>query len=185
MVQEKDGPQLIIGVNNIDARVRRDMAFAHDLSVARSRANLDSLTGVKNRTAYLEAEEQLNAQITDSRELGFAVAVFNVRGLREVNHTRGRRAGDQIIRQACAEICALFKRSPVFRIEDDRFAVIARGHDYERLDELFSQLDENNRINADGRGPVIAYGLARYVGNGLAGDVYALAEKRMHEDTKK
>ena len=54
-----------------------------------------------------------------------------------------------------------------------------------RLDELFSQLDENNRINADGRGPVIAYGLARYVGNGLAGDVYALAEKRMHEDTKK
>ena len=185
MVQEKDGPQLIIGVNNIDARVRRDMAFAHDLSVARSRANLDSLTGVKNRTAYLEAEEQLNAQITDSRELGFAVAVFNVRGLREVNHTRGRRAGDQVIRQACAEICALFKRSPVFRIEDDRFAVIARGHDYEKLDELFAQLDEKNRINADGRGPVIAYGLARYVGNGLAGDVYALAEKRMHEDTKK
>ena len=113
------------------------------------------------------------------------MAVFNVRGLREVNHTRGRRAGDQVIRQACAEICALFKRSPVFRIEDDRFAVIARGHDYERLDELFSQLDENNRINADGRGPVIAYGLARYVGNGLAGDVYALAEKRMREDTKK
>ena len=185
MVQEKDGPQLIIGVNNIDARVRRDMAFAHDLSVARSRANLDSLTGVKNRTAYLEAEEQLNAQITDSRELGFAVAVFNVRGLKEVNHTRGRHAGDQVIRQACAEICALFKRSPVFRIEDDRFAVIARGHDYERLDELFSQLDENNRINADGRGPVIAYGLARYVGNGLAGDVYALAEKRMREDQKK
>ena len=184
MVQEKDGPQLIIGVNNIDARVRRDMEYAHNLSVARSRANLDGLTGVKNRTAYLEAEEQLNAQITDSRELGFAVAVFNVRGLKEINNTRGRRAGDQIIRQACSEICALFKRSPVFRIEDDRFAVIARGHDYEKLDELFAQLDEKNRSNADGRGPVIAYGLARYVGNGLAGDVYALAEKRMREDTK-
>ena len=35
MVEEQDGPRLIVGLSDIDAQVRRDMEYAHDLSVAR------------------------------------------------------------------------------------------------------------------------------------------------------
>ena len=71
LVEEKGGPVLIIGVVNIDLQVRRDQEYAHNLAAARSFANIDPLTGVKNKSAYEKAEESLgeaNEQLKTATE---------------------------------------------------------------------------------------------------------------------
>jgi len=53
MVEEKDGPRLVVGMNDVDTIVRQEEEHSKRLSQALSQANLDALTGVKNKHAYL------------------------------------------------------------------------------------------------------------------------------------
>ncbi len=175
MVQEKNGPQLIVGLNNVDASVRREMEYAHNLSVAQSHANIDALTGVKNRFAFEDAEDQLNTKLALDPQMEFAVVTFDIRGLDMINNTKGYTTGDLYIRKACASICTLFKHSPVYRIGDDHFAVIASGRDYNDLDELLDMLGRTNEENAESGDIIIAYGEARYSGSGKSGEVFSKA----------
>ena len=116
LMQEKDGPRLIVGINNIDAQVRREQEYAHNLAVARNQANIDELTGVKNKHAYVDLEAHLNRLIDAKRPLRFAVAVFDINGLKAVNDTQGHQAGDRFLKRGCSTICNIFKRSPVFNV---------------------------------------------------------------------
>ena len=176
MVQEQDGPQLIVGINNIDAQVRREQDIESKLAAARSRANLDTLTGVKNRTAYDSMSAALARQIEGGQSVRYAIALCRVAGLARVNEERGRDAGDELIREACAIICETFKHSPVFRVAGDQFAAIAQGHDYEHVDELIVELEETNRRNRASGGAVIACGMARYDGTGSVASVFERAD---------
>lgn len=176
LVEEQDGPQLIIGVNNIDAQVRREQDYERRLIAARGGANLDTLTGVKNRMAYDNMSEALARQIEGGQQVKYAIVLCRVVGLSQVNETRGRDAGDQLIRQACAVICNTFKHSPVFRVAGDEFAAIAQGHDYESIDELLVSLEETNRANRETGGVVIACGMARYDGAASVSSVFERAE---------
>ena len=182
MIQEKTGPQLIIGVNNVDDRVRRDMEYAQNLSAARSRANLDTLTGVKNRFAYQKFEELLDAQIAENPQTHFAVALFELHGVKRINEEKGRAAGDQAIKKACMLICVTFKHSPVFRIEDDRFAVISRGQDYDSFEELLRQFAQSSEKLASEQGVCIDCASASYVGEGQVSDVFARADEKLRRD---
>ena len=176
LVEEQDGPQLIIGVNDIDAQVRREQDYECKLSAARSRANLDVLTGVKNRIAYDNMSESLSRQIEGGHTVEYAIALCGVVDLDRINETRGREAGDQRIREACAVICETFKHSPVFRVSGDQFAVIARGHDYEHMDELVAALDEISRSNREAGGVVVSCGMAKYDGRGSVTSVFERAD---------
>ncbi|MBR6221173.1 MAG: EAL domain-containing protein [Clostridia bacterium] len=178
LVLEQDRPQLIIGVNNIDAQVRREQDYERKLAAARSRANLDTLTGVKNRTAYDNMSQTLTRQIEGGQSVQYAIALCRVLGLERVNESEGREAGNRLIREACAVICNVFKHSPVFRVAGDQFAAIAQGHDYEAIDALVAQMDALNRANAQGGGPVIACGMARYDGTGSVAAVFEKADER-------
>ena len=182
LVEERDGPQLIIGVNNIDAQVRREMDYERKLAAARSRANLDGLTGVKNRMAYESMSQSLTQQIEGGQTVRYAIALCGVRDLERVNQTQGRQAGDQLIRDACAIICNTFKHSPVFRVSGDQFAVVAQGHDYEHVEELVAALEENNRRSRENGGAVIACGMAKYDGSGSVASVFQRADELCHED---
>ena len=160
MVEEKDGPQLIIGVNDVDDLVRREQEYERKLAAIRSRANLDVLTGVKNRTAYDMMSETLTGQIESGHSARFAIALCRVRDIDHVNETQGREAGDRLIRAACAIICNTFKHSPVFRVAGDQFAAIAQGHDYENADALAAELEEeSHKCNA-----AVVCGMAKYDG---------------------
>ena len=182
MLQEKGGPQLIIGINNVDARVRRDMEYAHNLSVARSRANIDALTGVKNRFAYQKFEELLNAQIAENRQAHFAVALFDVHGIRKINEEQGREAGDQALRKACSLVCMTFKHSPVFRIEDDRFAVISRGQDYENFDALLELFAMDRKKLLEEENISVDFASSHYMGEGQVSDVFAQADEKLRRE---
>ena len=184
LVEEKDGPQLIIGINNIDNQVRREQDYERKLAAARSRANLDTLTGVKNRTAYDNMSQTLSRQIEGGQSVRYAIALCRVVGLEHVNQTRGKEAGNALIREGCAIICDTFKHSPVFRVAGDQFAAIAQGHDYEVVDALVAALEEGNRKNRETGGVVIACGMARYDGSGSVANVFERADAlcRLDED---
>jgi len=182
MVKEKDGPQLIVGVSNIDAQVKREQEYAQNLSIARSKANIDALTGVKNKHAYIDAEAHINSKIENGEKMEFAIAVFDVNGLKIVNDTHGHRAGDDYIREACTLICSTFKFCPVFRVGGDEFVVIAQGQDYDKLDELVSVIAAANSKNAAEGKVVVACGTARYSGERNVAAVFEKADDEMYKN---
>ena len=165
MVEEQGRKLLIVGVNDIDAQVRHEQEFERKLSHARSRANLDTLTGVKTKSAYNNMSEQLSRQIEEGQNIRYAIVLCRVRALAQVNETQGREAGDQLIRDACAMICDIFKRSPVFRVAGDKFAVIVQGRDLDQLDGLL--ILETKSGHAD---RIVLYHRASYLVSCLSRD---------------
>lgn len=184
LVDEKDGKHLIIGVNNIDAQVKRDREYEQNLNEAKIRANRDELTGVKNKHAYAELEEELNEQIRTNQEIQFAVCVFDVNDLKPVNDTQGHKAGDDLLKKACSMICLTFAHSPVFRIGGDEFAVISRGHDYEHIDELMAEMDQTNQKNRENGEANVAMGMARYEGESSVSEVFEKADQMMYRNKR-
>ena len=184
VVTENGGEKLIVGTTNIDAQVRRDMEYAHDLSVARMKASRDSLTGVKNRTAYLDVEAKINRRIRDGEPVRFAVVVCDLNNLKQTNDSFGHQAGDQLLKDACGIICRIFKRSPVFRVGGDEFAVISQGHDYDHMDELMERMRRSNARNEVNGDAIIASGMARYDHDSSVAAVFGRADRKMYEDKK-
>ncbi|MDO4400896.1 MAG: EAL domain-containing protein [Coriobacteriia bacterium] len=175
-----DDHHIVIGVNNIDAQMRRE----RELNMAREKANRDALTGVKSKHAYNESCASANASIADGTSMPFAVAVCDVNGLKTVNDTLGHAAGDQLILDATRIICDTFDHSPVFRVGGDEFVAILRGQDYERRDELMAQIEQINREHVDGAGVVIACGISTWVPgeDATIEDVFARADAKMYEN---
>ena len=185
LVEEKDGPQLIIGINNVDELVRREQDYEKKLASARSRANLDTLTGVKNKAAYENMSNALTHQIEDGQTVEYAIVLCRVCGLKRVNEEQGHEAGNQLIRNACASICETFKHSPVFLVAGDQFAVISQGQDYEHIDRLVADMDESNRVNHESGGMIIACGMAKYDGSESVSAVFQQADALCHENEGK
>lgn len=86
----------------------------------------------------------MDRQITNHRQTPFAIVMFDVNDLKKINDTAGHQAGDQYLCEACKIICDIFKRSPVFRVGGDEFAVIAQNNDYTCLEEHLREVDEHN-----------------------------------------
>lgn len=125
----------------------------------------DSLTGVKNKTAYLEAAARFEEQMRLGRP-EFAVVVLDINGLKRVNDSFGHDFGDMLIINACRIICKSFQHSPVFRVGGDEFVVILENVDYESYHQLLDNLEANiAEANKNGRADThisIARGIAVY-----------------------
>ena len=184
VVTEDGCEKLIVGTTNIDAQVRRDMDYAHDLSVARMKAHRDALTGVKNRSAYLDVEAKINQRIRDGEPVRFAVVVCDLNNLKQTNDSFGHQAGVQLLKDACGIICNVFKHSPVFRVGGDEFAVISQGQDYDNMDALIDRMRRSNVSNEAHGGTVIACGMARYDHDRSVAAVFERADRKMYEDKK-
>ena len=182
MVEEKAGPRLVVGISDIDAQVRQEEQYVQNLSRARIEANIDGLTGVKNRHAYLMAEERLNEQIERHMSPEFAIVILDVNDLKRINDTEGHSAGDQWIRNACKVICDVFNHSPVFRIGGDEFTVIVQGTDYQNIDQLITQVNEHNIEAQKNGGVVIACGMSRYNGDDCVAPVFERADQNMYDN---
>lgn len=182
MVEEKEGQRLIVGINNIDAQTRQEEEYERRLAQARYAVNIDALTGVKNKHAYLDAEKRLNERIHAGEKPEFAVVVLDVNDLKQVNDTEGHKAGDRLLRRACKLVCTTFAHSPVFRIGGDEFAVLSQGEDYQRMDALVEQIQEHNLASIRDGGVIIACGMARYAGEELVAPVFERADERMYEN---
>jgi diguanylate cyclase (GGDEF)-like protein len=139
-----------------------------------SLAYRDSLTGVKNRTAFIEAVAALNAKIK-AHHAEFGILMADINGLKRANDIYGHDAGNKLIVDAIKVICNVFKHSPVFRIGGDEFAVILEGTDLHNYKALLHELDANYQktyVEYDGnRLPIMmAYGVSVFT-SGLDRDV--------------
>lgn len=185
MVEEAEGRRLIVGINDVDAQMKQEQEYEKLLAQAQKKAMVDALTGVKSKYAYLEAETELDHQIDTKTQPAFAVAVLDVNDLKKVNDTSGHQVGDQYLRNACRIICQTFKHSPVFRIGGDEFAVIAKGHDYEHIEELIRRIEEQNQSGARDGGIVIACGMARFNDDTSVAQIFRRADMEMYADKQR
>ena len=184
LVEEKDGPQIIVGVSNVDAQIKREQDYANELFNARRQADMDALTGVKNKHAYIDVEAQLNRRIDEKEPVQFAIVICDINNLKLINDTKGHVAGDEYICGACKIICDVFKHSPVFRVGGDEFAVIVQGRDYENIDELLKILNDINETNYNTGEVTIAYGMAKYYRDRSVSAVFERADMLMYQDKR-
>ena len=183
-ITEEEKDYLIIGLFDEDAQIRREQEYAHNLSIARRMATVDSLTGVKNKHAYAEWEEKMNTAIRQGTQEPFAVVVCDINNLKAVNDLYGHKVGDNCIRNGCLKICHIFSHSPVFRVGGDEFVVLLTGNDYNHRKELLDQVnavpDDPSEIRI---GETIAAGLAEYRKDqhGSLQSIFEEADKAMYE----
>ena len=140
-VEENGKPLLIIGLFDEDAKIRQEQEYARNLTAARKMATIDSLTGIKNKHAYVQWEEKINEDIEEGKQEPFAVVVCDINNLKVVNDLYGHKEGDVCIRNACAKICGIFSHSPVFRIGGDEFVALLSGEDYCQRAKLMEQIN--------------------------------------------
>ncbi|MBU5479464.1 diguanylate cyclase [Eubacterium sp. MSJ-13] len=140
---------VIFAVQDISEEKQEIVELQDALNYANKKAYADALTGVKNVTAYREYMEDINKKIKYDDDVEFALALFDVNGLKYVNDNFGHEKGNMLIIDSCRCICRAFKRSPVFRIGGDEFVVVVEGDDLENivncrnvLEEQFEQINE-------------------------------------------
>ena len=182
IVHENGRPLLIVGINDIDERIKHDQEQALRLSAARSKVHLDELTGVKNKHAYIDVENEINKLIEEGNVTPFALVMLDLIGLRTVNDAMGHRAGDDYLKQGCKIICDIFKHSPVYRVGGDEFVVIATGRDYDQIEVLMDSLMKRNRANKAKGGVVVAGGMARYSEDVSVEALFKRADRAMYEN---
>ena len=89
-------------------------------------AHKDSLTGVKNKTSYVEKIAELDKKIS-AGEAEFCIVMVDVNYLKRVNDTYGHEIGNTYLKNACRLTCAVFGAENVYRVGGDEFVVILSG----------------------------------------------------------
>ncbi len=164
------------------ASLEREIQQRKSVDSAWQMAYMDPLTGVKSRLAYLKTEEKRDRLLTENPYREFALAVFDLNGLKEINDRRGHEVGDQYIIQAVHLICSQFKHSPVFRVGGDEFTAILEGEDFRNRYALKQSFDQMMEA-ATGDDPVVAMGIADYIvdQDRFMRDVFERADQSMYQ----
>ena len=103
-------------------------------------ANKDSLTGVRNKTAYDNDVEKF-APMLHEEDFHFGIVMIDLNNLKVINDEYGHAAGDAALIKLTNIICATFAHSPVYRVGGDEFVVILRHVDYRRSDKLIAEFN--------------------------------------------
>ena len=108
------------------------------VTIIRSKAYVDESTGLENRTSYLSYIESINDCI-QRNEIEFAIAMFDINGLKEINDALGHDVGDNAISKIAEILKQTFENEKIFRIGGDEFVVIikADSNDMEKYFNLF------------------------------------------------
>ena len=138
------------------------------ISELNKRVYVDALTSVRNKGAFTNYIEEMQAKVEEDPEhTEFAIAAFDCDNLKSVNDLYGHEKGDIYLKTSCRMICKVFQHSPVFRIGGDEFAAVLRGSDYENREELtrkFEIASAETRASSNNRWEQVrvAMGIAAY-----------------------
>ena len=134
-----------------------------EIGSTRKLAYTDSLTGVKNKRAFSEAQAEIEMSLNSGIITELGIIVCDLNGLKEINDTQGHDAGDKYIKEASKIICNVFKHSPVYRIGGDEFVVLLYGEDYGNRESLLNNFDKMMYENILKEEIVISTGLDVYI----------------------
>ena len=101
-------------------------------------ANQDSLTGIRNKTAYDRTIRTMEYELDMGNLTTFGIAMIDLNNLKVINDTYGHEEGNVAIKKLCEIVCKTFSHSPVFRIGGDEFVVILKGADYSNVYSLIA-----------------------------------------------
>ena len=124
------------------------------LSIIRSKAYVDESTGLENRSSYLSYIESVDECI-QRNDIEFAIAMFDINSLKEINDTLGHDVGDKAILKIANILKQTFENEKIFRIGGDEFVVIikANSNDMEKYFNLFdgilAESNEKDDISVD------------------------------------
>lgn len=126
---------------------------------------MDSLTGLKNRTAFLEDI----AKIEINEETDVTLAMYDVNNLKMINDTLGHLAGDSLLRHSAKAIkTSLYHEDEVYRIGGDEFiAILYHGRDFDGRspeERLLAVINKENHKTLSYT-LSIAYGFATFSGD--------------------
>lgn len=142
---------------------RQTVAHLHQyIAYINELAYRDLLTGVKNKTAYLELIEQMDG-LGRIKKSCYAVVVFDINDLKTINDTKGHDFGDIYIMSACKIISKTFKKSSVYRIGGDEFVVLLEGEEYSFYESLLMCFEEEIKKYNSGVGDDMKVSIARGV----------------------
>ncbi|MBO4385095.1 MAG: diguanylate cyclase [Clostridia bacterium] len=127
--------QLSGQIRIMQQKLKDYMDYAHE------QAYTDSMTGMGNKAAYLDHIKVLNDEI-NAGTAAFAIAVFDVNGLKKTNDSFGHECGDRIIIDAAAILRRVFGSGRIYRIGGDEFIVVLGPTTEEELDALIKRLDD-------------------------------------------
>ena len=151
-------------------------------------ATKDSLTGIRNKTAYDYEIKKIEKDLADGfNEFGLAMVDLNF--LKKTNDTYGHEKGNISIRRLCMVVCEVFEHSPVFRIGGDEFIVILKNRDYRNVDNLIADfnahlkaLQEDSTLNPwEQISAAIGYYKFDKTVDKTVDDVFKKADKAMYD----
>ena len=107
-------------------------------------AVVDGLTGVGNKTAYLQKIHSLDDAIRRGTA-SFTVYVFDLNGLKEINDKYGHESGDMAITDAAEALKAVFGKENLYRIGGDEFIAVFDGMKKPDTERCFADLEKAMR----------------------------------------
>ena len=162
----------------VDERVES----SRQLGAVKTVAYKDSLTNVRNINAYTEFKENVEKDIKKGSITEFAIVVFDLNDLKQVNDTMGHEAGDKYIQDGCKLICHVFRHSPVFRIGGDEFVSFLMNDDYMNRANLVVIFNKHIDQNLESGRVVVSAGISQFDPEADSGydEVFSRADELMY-----
>ncbi|MBR7024672.1 MAG: diguanylate cyclase [Selenomonadaceae bacterium] len=110
-----------------------------EVAVMDKLAHTDSLTGLKNKTAYVKKTAEFDSAIAEGRA-AFCIIMIDVNYLKRVNDTYGHERGNEYLINAGKLACSVFGKENVYRVGGDEFVVVLDGELLARCEEDVSAL---------------------------------------------
>ena len=153
------------------------------IDYVRSLAYVDGLTKLGNRLAYEDLVMEIDACMNEGQVgLKFAVAEFDLDGLKIINDTKGHPEGDRAIQAAASALQQTFEDAQLFRIGGDEFIVILD----DPQPDLETKMDRVNEILAESGSVRVSKGFAVYdpAVDESYREVYKRADDLMYQEKK-
>lgn len=152
-------------------------------------ANTDSLTGIKNKTAYATKIYKLDERI-EAGNANFCIVMVDVNFLKKVNDNYGHERGNEYLVNACRLVCSVFGEEHVYRIGGDEFVVVVEGEKVSLCKYFVNQFKAemnrkaNNALLEPWEKISAAVGIAFYDADTdqSADEVFKRADKLMYEN---
>ena len=106
-----------------------------EVAVMDKLAHTDSLTGLKNKTAYAKKTSDFDAAIAKGHA-EFCIVMVDVNYLKRVNDTYGHEYGNIYLINAGKLACEIFGEENVYRIGGDEFVAVLDGENFAKSSEL-------------------------------------------------
>ena len=144
-----------------DKIIVMQMRLFRQIEVVRAHAYVDGLTGLNNRTSYMEYLQVLEKKILDNPDFVFSVVVFDINQLKIINDDFGHDVGDKLIIGIAGDIREFFGEDRLYRVGGDEFVAILDSPDpSEKIANVKATIARKNQESPLFHNPNVEIGLS-------------------------